>query len=212
VSSVIAVILLLTFVKIRKEKRLNEAKNEKFISSEKGFLDHRADFDKAIKEFPTCIGGVGNEMGRISKTVQKAKFEVWSKINTNWGRKSASRTAAKLSKHTKAMERYSMELVGITKVLNESGFFLLKSIGNDTEKLNTVRQAYEILLDKTRISYDAISVFRDSQHSAKGVSQDMDTTLNHMIFVTEGVLETLQQCEAHWERFIITIDEMKSDS
>lgn len=212
--SLIAVILFFTFIKLRKEKALEKAKKEKFISNEKGLLDHRLDSDKAQKEFSKILFGIGKELGRIGETTTNAgaKLEFWDKISLSLSRKSASKTAAKLKIYASELEGYLTSLVDVITVMNESVSFLLLNGGIKKDFFDAVQLALVELLNKTQISYASLVGFREAQLGVIGISQDLNTAINQLIFVTDGILGALKQAEETWERLIGIIDEIKNET
>jgi methyl-accepting chemotaxis protein len=210
--SIIILILFLTFLKLRKERAIEKAKNNKFISNTKGLLDHRADFQKAIKLFPVVLSEFAKELGRIGKTTLNNRLDFWDKISASLSRRSASRIAAKINKHSERMERYLTQLATLITSIDESTTYFFESDSIDRQHFDILRNSLKELLNKNQTSCASLSIFRDSQVSVMGISQDLNTAMNRMIFVTDGIIEELKKAEGIWKQLIEMIDKIKNET
>ncbi|HVS82323.1 MAG TPA: hypothetical protein VHE60_11380 [Pyrinomonadaceae bacterium] len=122
----------------------------------------------------------------------------------------ASRTAKKLNKHSRKLEQQLAKLEKTTDLLIESNVGYLTWFSPSTEqeqqKLASDRTALIRLLDITRNATKTMQEFRDSQDSTKGISQELNTALNIMSHVTEGIVAFLRKADKHWQELIEIID------
>ena len=53
--------------------------------------------------------------------------------------------------------------------------------------------------------------FRDSQNSIRGISQELNTSVNRLVSVTDGIIAVMHQSARHWEELINIIDRKLRD-
>jgi putative transposon-encoded protein len=219
--SLTLLILLLTFIKSRRLKALEQAKNLKFVSKEKGFLDHLINRDKAQSEFNLIIFALSKEVANIGKTTSKESAKI-DKAKRNLGdrayvavHKIAAKTAAKLNRHSETMEQDLTEFERITDSLIESSIGYLTWFTPDTPEkvgeLSQYKSTLNALLTVTQTSVDSMEGFRDSQNSLRGISQELNTAINRLVHVTEGVIAVMNKAENLWQALIKMIDTKLTD-
>lgn len=215
--SVVLLILFLAWRKSRRLEALEQAKNLKFVSQEKGFLDHAVNKDKAFKQFTATTLDMANEIAKIGNATSKAtaRIEIAKRFSGERAAKAlhriASQTAAKLSKHSINMEQQLARFDKATDLLVEStvGFYkwFTPNTEQDKQQLINDRAGLNTLIEATRSSVVSTEGFRDSQNSLKGISQELNTTINRLVSVTDGVIVSLRRSITHWEKLAKLIDE-----
>jgi len=205
------VIFCLTLLRIRKEKALEKVRLEGFISDEKGLLDHDFDLAKAQDKFPVVLGQIGSYLGQITQTIADSDYEFWGQMTPNERLKSASKIAANLLKHSKGMESHIKELKNVIHTIEESGKYVLLADTYNEEKFNERRQELEEILIRTQASIESMSTFRENQVGVKGISQDLNSSVNHLIHVTTEIIEILEQAKLTWLKLSKTLDEIEEN-
>lgn len=209
-AGVLIVFIPITIVAIRRRRQSSRAENEartrKFISEEKGLLDHSADFENAQKRFPKILAKIRKEMGNIAAASSNPRFTFWARFNSSWAQKSASKLAAKFLKYASNMEAQRVELVKTFSMMNESLSYNLRHGGIQKGKLPEVYKALNDLIVKSRETRLSLGTFRDAQHEVKGVSKDMATAMNYLASVTGGIIQALENAEKDWQKHIYLIE------
>lgn len=216
---IISVSALLTFVRSQRRKAAERAINLEFLSRDKGYLDHIVNQAKAFKAFNSILSKMTREMTDIATTnrrataqLQLAKRVVGAKSNLlGWvGHKIASRTAKKMNKHAAAMQLLLSKLKVTSDLLIESSTgYMTWFTANTEEEAQTLignRVALSNLLVAMRASIGSTQGFRDSQKGIYGISQELNTAVNRMLHVTDGVITFMQEGEVKWSQVIEIID------
>jgi hypothetical protein len=145
---IVGLSLALIALKLYRLKALERLKNEKFTSTEKGYIDHAVNRAKADNEFNALLTEVAKEIENIGVTVNKAtkKLEL-ATGNPIKLQKRARETAAKLNKHSAKMEKSLNKLEQITELLIESDSGFINWFSPETEQqkeqLISQRQIYD---------------------------------------------------------------------
>lgn len=205
------IIFCLTLLRIRKEKALENVRLEGFISDEKGLLDHDFDLAKAQDKFPVVLGQIGSYLGQITQTIADSDYEFWGKMSPDERLKSASKIAANLLKHSKGMESHIKELNNVIHTIEESGTYVLLADSYNEEKFNIRRQELAGILIRTQASIESMSSFRENQVGVKGISQDLNSAVNHLIHVTTEIIEILERAKLTWLKLSKTLDEIEEN-
>ena len=205
-------IFCLTLFRIRKEKKLEKSRDEKFISNEKGLFDYQVDYEKAQYEFPLVLVELGKSVNRIAGTIAEVDFESWDQVNAGKRLKLASGLATKLLTHSKGMALQATKLVNVISALDISVSSLLRLNAFNKNKFDNIKLSLNDLLNGTQTSVESMILFKESQVNALGVSKDLNTSLNHLIYVTDGIIETLKNAKTTWIKIIQVIDEIKKQT
>lgn len=210
------VLISLSFSYI-KARRLKQEKRLEFVSHEKGYLDHAVNKEKATNEFLKILNEMGEEIGRIADTSNKGTARIETakaKRKDNLaveGHRVAADTAARYDKHSIKLERQLTALEKVFDTLAESqiGYmtWFIPTTQEQREQLVNDRQALNTLRDITRNTIVSTIGFRDSQIAIKGISQVLNTAINRLVNVTDGLIAVLHKAENLWEELIKIIDE-----
>lgn len=220
--SLTLLILFVALIKARHRKTLEQAKNLKFVSQEKGFLDHIVNQKKAFKNFTVILTAMATEIEKVGKTSNKgtARINLAKKIlgdkAANMILRISSKTASKYNWHSEKMERQLLSLEQTTDLLIEStlgylNWFIPKT-EEDVNRLLNDRASLAKLTNITSGCASSIQLFRESQVSLWGTSQDLNTAINRMVNFTDGVLQFMQKAERHWGELIKSIDKKLNNS
>ncbi len=207
---------LLFYVKGRRRKALERARNLEFVSRDKGLLDHIRNQKKGFRDFNRILPAMGNEVERIGKTSTRATAQINLAKRILGARAAwilfriASRTAARMNKHSGRLEHHLEKLTTTTDLLIESNIGYLKLVTPSTEqekqKLQNERASLDKVLKITQSAQASMEGFRDSQNSVRGISQELNTAVNRMVHVTEGVIAFMRKADGHWRELIRIID------
>lgn len=214
--TLILIILCLASIKKRRLKALERARNARFDSREKGYLDHIINQKRGFKDFNATLYKMSSEIAMIGKTTsrgtvkinlarrllrEKAAYLVF-RISNNMARK--------LSKHARQLEGQLSSLQEITDLLVESteGYLTWFTPDNEEQKATLLndRKSLVTLLEVTGGSLVSMKAFRDSQVAIRGISQGLNTAVNRMVGVTEGIITFMRRAETHWQKMIQIID------
>lgn len=211
---------LLGFVRAQRRRAAERAINLEFLSKDKGYMDHAVNQIKAFKTFNTLLSEMANEMGKIAKTNQAATAQIHlakrligarPNLLAFFGHKIASRAAKKLNKHAASMQS-SLSQIEVTSDL------LIESISGYTSwfPADTAEQAQILINNRTALdtmtstmetTIGSTQGFRDSQQSIYGISQELNTAVNRMTNVTDGVITFLRSSNDKWSTVIGLMDE-----
>jgi hypothetical protein len=203
------------YTQTRRRKALARAKNLRFVSEEKGLLDHKVNQKKAFIKFNSTLYALGKEIVKIGDVSSKGAAKI-DKVKRFGGANAdvellriASSVAAKLDKHSVRMEQLLTEFEDITNLLIESnvGYMTSPVMQQAKQQLMNDRVALETLLNTTTAALGSVGSFLDSQNSLRGFSQDLNTSINHMVYVTGGVIAAIHRAKNHWIELISIIDE-----
>jgi hypothetical protein len=217
----VAASTLLLYLKARRRNALERARNAKFVSQERGVFDHKVTLGQVLKVYVSTLSAIGTEMGRIGETSGKAgvKMDAAGQVQGVKGDalrlKVARQAADNLTKHSQKMETQLARLEELNVVLIESsaGYLTwLASQGTGREaQLTSLRNSLQEVLDTTRASLTTIQVFRDKQDAVRGWSQDLNTAMNRLAYVTDGIIAVTQISEKHWEGILHLIDQKSTN-
>jgi hypothetical protein len=215
-SACITLVLTSLFVSYIKARRLKHAKHLKFVSHEKGYLDHAVNKEKAISDFLRILNEMGEEIERIANTSNTGTARIEAATARRKGNlaieghKITANTAMGYDKHSIKMERQLAALEEVFEILAESqiGYmtWFTPTTQEQREQLVNERQALNKLRDITRTTIASTEGFRDSQISTKGISQVLNTAINRLVNVTEGIIAVMRKAENLWEELITIID------
>lgn len=181
VASSLALLALsigLFYVKSVRRRALERAGVAKFLSRDKGFLDHKRDMQKAGDRYRRILVQIGNELGRISQTSLRcgqqfqASESIPGSLGDWWRLRIASKTAARLNKHAQRMEQCLASITDVNVLHTESatGYLTWASSqpDQDIKKLADVGGSLRSVLETTQISITTLEAFRGSQENVRG--------------------------------------------
>lgn len=210
---------LLLYVKAKRRKALERAKNPKFVSPKKGLLDHLVNKKAAEIELNNLLLAVAKEIGEVGKTANKATsgFNLASGDLAK-GHKVASDTAARLNKHAEKMERYMVKIQSATDLLIDSNTGSLQwnlTKGDPSrEALINARQTYVGEIELIKEAVNAIKSYAISQNSLRDLEmlQEINTSMNRLDGVTNDIIAVIQKVENSSYELIAMIDEKLASS
>jgi hypothetical protein len=210
---------LLSLIKARRKRASERAINLKFLSKDKGYLDHALNQAKAFKAFNSLINGIVEAMGDIARTNTRATAQIKlaqrvigarPHLLAFFGHKIASRTAKKLNKHAAEMQSHLSKLEEVSSLLIESitGYTTWFPVSSDEQAqvLINDKTSLENLLAITTSSIGSTQFFRDSQQGLYGISQELNTATNRMVSVTDGLIDFLQKSTGKWSEVIALLN------
>ncbi|HEY2960828.1 MAG TPA: hypothetical protein VGJ37_00305 [Pyrinomonadaceae bacterium] len=206
---------LLSLIESRRKRIAERAINLEFLSKDKGYLDHAVNQAKAFKTFNSLMNGMAEVMARIARTNSRATIYIRLAQRSLAQRpnllafiahKIAARTAKKLNSHAAAMESYLTKIELTSNLLIESitGYTTWFPVGTDeqAEVLMGEVVALEKMLAVIRTTVSTTESFRDSQEGLYGVSQELNTAINRMINVSEGIARFFKNSVTRWSKVI----------
>jgi hypothetical protein len=216
---------LLAFVRAQRRRAAERAANVEFLSQDRGYLDHAVNQAKAFKTFNSLVGGMAEVMAKITKTGQRATtymrlaqstFTPYPNVLALVGQRIAARTAKKLNNHATEMQSYLTKVEATSNLLIESitGYTTWFPV-NTTEQaqvLITNKVALEKMLTILRASVGSTQGFRDSQQGLYGISQRLNTAVNRMVSVTDGVLSFLRESVDQWDQVVELMNDKLSNA
>jgi len=197
--SIMALSKLLNFIKLRQLQRAN---NAKFVSQEKGFLDHLANRDEAQQKTTKTLVEISDEIGRIKSTTERAtKRTTEAGMDMTKRRKLASDHAVKMNKHAAKLEAYVSKFEEETNLLIESNMGFIRWLEPDTKDnkdvLSIYQQVYSGLIGSVHSSLESMEAYQQSYIASKGTSQELNTVANRMITVIDRIIVVHKKTEEH---------------
>jgi hypothetical protein len=215
---------LLGAIRGRRKRAAERAINLEFLSRDKGYLDHAVNQAKAFKTFNSILFAMAREMGDIGNTNRRATRQIklaqsvlvkHPNLLAFFGHKIASRTAKKTNKHAAAMERHLSNVKATSDLLIESiTGYTTWFTANTPEQAQTLignHTSLEQMVTVMRESISSTQGFRDAQKGIYGISQELNTAVNRMVNVMDGVLAFLRESDAKWVRVIKLTEEKLRD-
>jgi hypothetical protein len=204
---------LLFWIKSKRARVLKDSKDLKFHSKDRGYLDHIVDRDRAFDELNAILELITAEILNVAKTSARGTAQIEA-IRTRPSAQKllriSSGVAERYERHSIEMENHLDRLRETVDRLIESSVGYLHWFTPNTEEqlqqLNKDRQAMETLRTVTEASLENISGFRQSQLSLMGQSQELNTAINRLVSVTDGISDTIKKAYRHWGEMIAIMD------
>lgn len=214
---------LLSIIRARRKRAAERAINLEFLSKDKGYLDHAVNQARAFRTFNTILFAMAKEMGDIGNTNRRGTSQMQLAQRTLvahpnllafFGHRIASRIAKKTNKHAAAMEVHLSNVKATSDLLIESitGYTTWFVADNPAQAQTLIgnRTSLEKMVKVMRESIDSTQGFRDAQQGIYGVSQELNTAVNRMVNVMDGVLAFLRESDVKWMRVIkLTEDKLR---
>jgi hypothetical protein len=132
------------------------------------------------------------------------------------GQRIAARTAKKLNNHAAEMQSYLTKVEATSNLLIESITGYTNWFPVDTTEQAQVLLTNKVALEKMllilRASVGSTQGFRDSQQGLYGMSQRLNTAVNRMVSVTDGVLSFLKESVDQWDRVVELMSDKLSNA
>jgi hypothetical protein len=221
---IITVSSLLALIRAQRRRTAERAINLEFLSKDKGYLDHAVNQAKAFNTFNSILFAMAREMGEIGNTNRRATSQIklaqralvaHPNILAFIGHKIASRTAKKTNKHAAAMEVHLSNVKTTSDLLIESitGYttWFTANTPEQAQTLISNRTSLEQMVAVMRDSIGSTQGFRDAQKGIYGISQELNTAVNRMVNVIDGVLTFMRDSDVKWKRVIELTDRKLSE-
>jgi hypothetical protein len=174
-------------------------------------LDHLINRTNAEPEFSIILTAIGIEIMKLGETSKAASKKIESTAgNLNKRQKVTSDTAKQLNKHALVMERHLAKLEGINDILIESNKGYIEWVTPTTteiaENLRAFRTVFLTLRDGAHDSKLSTQSYRERQLGLKGISQELNTAINRLASVTDGIVAEIQKSEDHYGELVEIID------
>lgn len=215
---------LLSLIKARRKRAAERAINLEFLSKDKGYLDHAINQARAFKAFNSILFAMAKEMGDIGKTNRRGTSQIklaqralvaHPNLLAFFGHKIASRIAKKTNRHAAAMEVHLSNVKATSDLLIESiTGYTTWFVANSPEQAQTLignRVSLQQMVTVMRESIGSTQGFRDAQQGIYGISQELNTAVNRMVNVMDGVLAFLRESDTKWMRVIKLTDNKLRD-
>ncbi len=196
---------------IRRRKLVEKQNGSRFKSGEKGYLDHWLHYGESNRRYISVLAEIGTDMSRIGT----CSFKIGQKLSTaNNDAKHAHRIvtegAATLDSYAAKMERSIKTLEEVTGLLLESTMALASlaapaSEGN-TEKLESSREACIGLLQRAEVAIKSTKNFRQTAITTLGISQDINSAMNRVMYGLESIIDLLSQAVEKWKETLVILD------
>jgi hypothetical protein len=211
---------LVAFIRRQRRQAVEHAINFEFLSKDKGYLDHALNQARAFKTFNSLLHRMAKEMGEIGGTNRAATAQIQfaqrllatrPNLLAYFGHKIASRTAKKTNRHAAAMQLYLSNLQATSDLLIESiTGYTVWFVADTDEQAQTLignKVGLQSMVAEMRTSIKSTQGFRDAQKGIYGISQELNTAVNRMVNVIDGVLNFLTESDVKWNKVIELMDE-----
>jgi len=213
-SASVAIVLLsaiLIYFKSRWNKQQEQQQMTKFTSKDKGYLDHRVDMEKATRDITAKTIEITKEIKLIGKDANSARSKIQSvKNDPVKQQKLASNLAQKFRKRYSNIDKYLGNYEEIAKLQIESTMKFFERFTpkdkNAEGDLHTMHEIFKNLVQTTQKTITSMQSFLNSNDSLKGISQDLNTSLNMGSAIIGKYIQILKKSEKEWKEIIKVID------
>jgi hypothetical protein len=210
---VIAISVLLLWIRSKRNRTLKLSNDLKYKSKDKGYLDHIIYRDRSFEGLTATLNLISAEIANVGKTSEQGTAQ----INAIRARPSAekllrisTRVAERYERHSMEMEKHLGKLEATIDLLIESNIGYLKWFTPSTEEqvqqLKEDRQSMLTLRSVNEESLKGIRGFRQSQLSLTGQSQELNSAINRLVDVTDGIMAVMTKAHQHWGEMIAIMD------
>ena len=206
---VVVTLSLLGFIGFRTVLKTREqaaAFAAQFVSKEKGFFDYFVELDEVQPQFSKTLSGIANEMGKIGDIAIGIDLPALTAEGSKAVVSGLARAAREIVHHSKNMSNQQAELELLLSRMTEATNHQVQSTFIDVKGLPPVRAALFELRARVQTAREGMTNWRITQQNVYGMSQEMNTCVNHMLTVTEGIIATLQTSEHKWTDQLAIVD------
>jgi hypothetical protein len=175
-------------------------------SKDKGVFDYFVELDELQPEFAKTMSAIGDEMEKIASVAATIDLPAMAAQGSKAVVDGLGRAARRIIQHTKNMSASQTRLESLLPRMTEATGHQVGSAFIDIKTLPPVRTALLELRTRTQASQNAMTNWRTSQQNVYGMSQEMNTAVNHMIAVTDRILAALEASEERWSEQLAIID------
>lgn len=208
---ILGISIVFIIIRSRSNDKVDQDKLKQYLSNEKGYIDHRVDMEETIKKIIALYGDITKETNNFNKILARLTDKIQSDKSSVKIQKIAGNIAKEYEKYFSKIEKFVSDYEKLAKLHLESSesYFKWYSTKNNfgDDELKKVKDLFNTLLVSTRSSLVPAEELVKSYNGLKGVTKDLNTSLNYGIDIFKKYISVLKKSESDCLKVIQDIDQ-----